>query len=235
MSANLEEHEEKIKVLQETLFAHERANDILSQNYEMMGRTVNTILEKVDELVEGLSSQKVLIERISNIDENIKEGFSRRDEKIKNIESQQQGGGCPPLKALHDTVNTNTVTSEKLEKKIDRNYREINEKIGSFVSGTVMRWAISLLTTGLIAVSIVYNSADKDLDKKIEKIAELNNENASNIQSLLVLNSQYEVRLLKEENDTVSSKEQFYELKGKFSNFENIFTMKNSNGDFKGN
>lgn len=136
---------------------------------------------KLDKVVEAMSMQNVLIERLSNMDKSVRDSFNRRDERLKVLEDTHSGSGCGALKVndenIHSLGRSIDTLRDAVEKGLTRSESRIDsveDRISTYVSGTVVRWAIGILITVMIMLSTIdrttHNLASEERDKLWNKI-----------------------------------------------------------------
>ena len=81
--------------VKDLVIAHDKHIEVMSQSIEHLADAVGTTNRKMEDIIEVLSNQQVQAERLSNMDENLRESFERVHNKIANLEEHQEAA-VPP-------------------------------------------------------------------------------------------------------------------------------------------
>ncbi len=81
--------------VKDLVIAHDKHIEVMSQSIEHLADAVGTTNRKMEDIIEVLSNQQVQAERLSNMDDNLKESFERVYSKIDAIETVQKAA-VPP-------------------------------------------------------------------------------------------------------------------------------------------
>jgi hypothetical protein len=142
------------------LSEHDKHIDTLSHAIEDLAATNSMTNIKIDKLVEAMGSYNVLTEKVDNISKNIVDSFTRRDDRIEVLERVQRTEGCSKIQIADNSIRSvgkslDAVRESLHETKIltDARMESIENKIGTFVGGTVVRWAIGLMVTGFVVLA----------------------------------------------------------------------------------
>ena len=77
---------------------HDKHIDKLAISVEHIATAVGSTNRKLEDIIDVISKQNILMEKFSNLETNLKESFSRVHEKIRILETTQNGSGCTNLK-----------------------------------------------------------------------------------------------------------------------------------------
>lgn len=119
---------------------HDKIIDSLATAVEHLATTTESTNVKLDKVVEALTTQNVLIERMNNMESNLKEAFARVYRRLEHVEGTHNGAGCTALKL-------NSQKDEELAERID-NIEDIIKWATRLIFGTVI---LSIL--GLVLIS----------------------------------------------------------------------------------
>ena len=61
--------------LRDLVIQHDKHMDVLATSVEQLAQSVATTAKKLDDVIEVISTQNVLIERMNNLDNNLKESL----------------------------------------------------------------------------------------------------------------------------------------------------------------
>lgn len=158
---------------------HDRHLDTLSSAVEGLANTASTTNGKLDKLVDAISSQNVLAEKVANMDHNIIDSFARRDARIASLEEVQKSIGCSKVQLAKESIgglgrSIDTIRDElkgHIQASTSR-MENIEDKISTFISGGVVRWSLGILVTMLAASYAVSNAKENNIMEKIEENAE---------------------------------------------------------------
>jgi len=81
--------------VKDLVITHDKHIEVMSQSIEHLADAVGTTNRKMEDIIEVLSNQHVQAERLSNMDENLKESFERVHTKIEDLETVQKAA-VPP-------------------------------------------------------------------------------------------------------------------------------------------
>jgi len=211
---------EEVKVKVE---AHDRSLEMVAMAIEDLAAAAGLTNNKLDKVVEALGMQSVIIERLNNMDNNIADSFKRRDERLNKLEDMQVIG-CSPLKvseenvkSLGRSVDTLRIAIEKGLGRSDARVDSIETKIGTFISGAVVRWAIGITVTVMLVLGAVDRtthenarvSRDKLWDRLDAVSADLKVQSTLNSQTAASVNS----TLLELRNNTADNREAIVQLR----------------------
>lgn len=147
---------------------------------------------KLDRVVDAITKHNVLEEKVNNMHANIEEGFRRRDEEIARLGKIQDGDGC---NRVHDNTSAIKELGRSLDTVRDR-VATVETDSKSFISGTVVRWAIGIVITLVLVTASVgrINSSNTASDIKYnnKEIVRLDKLVAGKIQAQEILTRQQE-------------------------------------------
>lgn len=123
--------EEDEKRLVDMVTRHDKIIDSLATAVEHLASSTELTNAKLDRVVDALTTQNVLIERMNNLDINLKETFGRIYKKIEDIEKTHNGEGCPALRL-------NVQKDKELEDRV-------------IVLEDIFKWLNRIILTAIIA------------------------------------------------------------------------------------
>ena len=124
---------------------HDKHIDKVADSVEHLAKAVGSTNRKLDDVIEVINKQNVLMERVSNMEINLKESFSRVHARLDLLENTHVGSGCSAMRLAiknEDVIKEDLVQLEKETKhkfdKIDSNLTWIVRLIiGGLVSGAI--------------------------------------------------------------------------------------------------
>ena len=106
---------------------HDKHIDKLALSIEHIAGAVGSTNRKLEDIIDVISKQNLLMEKFSNLETNLKEGFHRVHEEIRDIEDTHTKTGCGFVIAVNDKV-----------KKLESNQNRVVWTILTIVIGSVM-------------------------------------------------------------------------------------------------
>jgi len=132
------------------LMLHDKHIDVMSQSIEHLAAAVGTTNRKMDDIIDVISAQNVINEKLVNMDTNVRESFNRVHDKIRVVEDAQNTAGCSALKVLNGGVTVNT-----------KDISAIHDDIGDLQIEQrkhLPHWAIKWLATILVMQAIAFGT-----------------------------------------------------------------------------
>ena len=118
--------------LREKVAGHETRFVLIAQSMEHQSEALSSVATKVDNMIEMIAKQNVLMERLHNLEENLRESFGRVHKKITVLEDNQNGQGCSALKVNAQADAGRDARIKKLENSLTWVVRIV---IGSLITG----------------------------------------------------------------------------------------------------
>lgn len=158
--------------IQIKLAEHDGHIDTLSSAIEDLASTNGVTNQKLDKLVDTMSAQNVLIEKVNNMDKNLHDSFARRDFRLDALERTHLESGCSSVRLTHESVkslnksvDTMREAAKETNQAVHSRIKTAEEKIATYVSGTVVRWTLGIIITiMLVGVSVSSNNNERLLD-----------------------------------------------------------------------
>lgn len=130
--------------------------------------------KKLDKVAEALSTQSVIMEKLNNLDENIRDSFKRRDDRLLALETTQSGNGCAKLNVAEESIKSlgrSIDTLKAMHKSDDRLMSErvdkLESKTDSIVSATTIKWAIGITIAAVITFIGFVNTRYFEINSKV--------------------------------------------------------------------
>ena len=143
-----------------TVAEHSIQIDMLGKAMEDLAIATTHTNEKLDKVADALSVTSIIMEKLSNLDENIKDSFKRRDDRLDGLEKVQADSGCSKLnvaeesiKSLGRSIDTAKAIHKSDEKLMSDRVDKLEDKVDNIVSGATIKWAIGIflvITMGFI-------------------------------------------------------------------------------------
>ena len=154
--------------------SHDRSLEMVAMAIEDLAATAGATNVKLDKVVEAMSTHNVLVERFNNMDRMLTDSFQRRDDRLKHLESVQQTTGCAPLKVSDENIRSLGRSVDTLRDAMEKGFRRdegridaVDTRMGTFVSGVVVRWAIGIMITILIVVTAVNRDMQAEIREQL--------------------------------------------------------------------
>lgn len=166
--------------IENKLAEHDRHIDILSHAIEDLSATAGQTNEKLDKVVDALNTQNVLIERMNNLDVNLKESFGRIHDRIKRIDDIQDGAGCSKLAATNVNIDSLGRSVDTIRTTVSTNNTECKDRIlivenelDTYISGATLKWFLGgisfyIIMFGIYTVSHIHALESAVLSHSIE-------------------------------------------------------------------
>ena len=129
------------------LFQHDKSIDKLTGSVEHLVISMTASSKKLDDVIDVITTQNVLLEKVNYIEENIKESFTRVHDKINGIETMINTTGCESSRRLQDS-----------KPLYDEKIKVANKRIETLEASTIWisRTVIGALLTGSIATLFLF-------------------------------------------------------------------------------
>jgi len=181
--------------VKDLVMTHDKHIEVMSQSIEHLASAVGTTNSKMEEIIGVLSTQNVIMEKVNNMDTNIKEFADRIGSRIEAVEKTQNADGCAPLKVLESTAVIYDKRLGASEKHIGALYDETKR----IIPPSVIKWVLGLLileaiSFGTYTVQFLHEidtaarmqkvkseEIRKRYDEKIEKLENYINRNYGHI------------------------------------------------------
>ena len=145
---------------------HDKHIDTLAGSIENLAINVSDTNSKLGDVIEVMSHQTVLVERMNNMDNNVSESFKRAWGRLEKLEVMVDTNGCNIAKGLAVESNAfkdKLVVVNKRIKGTEESVTKLSDKLNETVTGNVIRWALGLLivysvTFGTYVVQSIHNT-----------------------------------------------------------------------------
>lgn len=168
--------------LEHMVISHDKHLDRLTTSVETLADSVGSTNRKLDDVIEVISAQNVMVERMNNMDVNMKEFAVDMRGKIKSLEETQSTTGCTPLKVSQESISGLGRSLDTIRERVE--IIEDNEK--SSVSGSVIRWGAGLLVTIII---VIVSVASDNINALREGVQDVDKTVASRIATQIGINN----------------------------------------------
>jgi len=145
------------------VLSHDKHIDTLASSIETLAESFTGTNVKLDNIVEALQTQNIIIERMNNLDNNLKETFNRYDARIKTIENCQNTIGCPALNLEQQKLDLLETSVEKLVDKID----DVIENQRNYISATTIKWGLFWIVSYLITFGVYVVQTTHKIDNSL--------------------------------------------------------------------
>lgn len=125
------------------LLVHDKHIEVMSQSIEHLAEAVGNTNKKMDNIIDVMSSQNVILEKVNNMDTNLKESFNRVHDKIRVIENAQNADGCTTLRVQSEHITNN-----------DREIKALKD----LQKNAVPQWLIKVLLGVLIVNAVSFGT-----------------------------------------------------------------------------
>ena len=163
---------------------HDKHLDSLTAVVGALSDNIKDSNHKLESILEILSTQNIIVERINNMDNNIRESFARTYKRVGDLEIIQNGPtGCAALQVEHQKVHD---MGKQLSALAD-DVKDVEDEQKTFVSGAVVRGVMVLALMYIasfgtyVVTSIQHNQLmahdNKDEIKAHQAVCNIINEN----------------------------------------------------------
>ena len=119
---------------------HDKHIDKVADSVEHLAKAVGSTNRKLDDVIEVINKQNVLMERVSNMEINLKESFSRVHARLDLLENTHVGSGCSAMRLAiknedvikEDLVQLEKETKHKFDNLLDSTILHIFDAGASF-------------------------------------------------------------------------------------------------------
>jgi len=161
----------------EMTIAHDKHIDSLAVSIEVLADNVeqsNTILNdsiketnsKLDTVIEVMSKQNVLAERLDNMDLNIKEFSQRVNKRFNILEQNQNIEGCPMLRISNEKTEAVHMEVQVVKDIVEKHATVLQ----SSISSTAIRWVGFIILGYAVTFGSYMLVTMHDIDTKTETI-----------------------------------------------------------------
>lgn len=146
---------------------HDKHIDKLTTSVEVLAGSMTETNNKLNTVIEVMTQQNVLIERVNHIDKDTKEAFNRVYADIREVKEQQSGKGC---------VASNSVAAEMHGVRKDISIHagtlaNVEDEVDGMISAATLKWAAVIIVGYMITFGTFVTKELHRLDKlTIEKI-----------------------------------------------------------------
>ena len=146
------------------LYETDKHVGVLAKSMEQLVVSVGTTNDKLTEIFTIVNSQNVLTEKISNMEEQLKDSFGRYGNRLEVLEMSHNTEGCVPLRSRITEISILRSDITDTKSKIE----EIEKAQKDNVSSAILRWS------GAIALSymIVFGTYMVKTTQELSVLAE---------------------------------------------------------------
>lgn len=154
------------EAIRDMVISHDKHIDSLSESIRSLIATQKEGNAKIDRLVEEISKQNVLIERVNNMDRELTESFKRVHTRLDKIEDTKDGDGCNALK-IQKTVLTD-VHNETVG--LSTRMKSVEDNLPKKVSWSIVQWIVAIMVGYSISFGTYIVTSIQDLEKTLVEI-----------------------------------------------------------------
>ena len=139
------------------VIAHDKHIDLLASSIESLANNVGATNGKLDDVIDVITQQNVLVERMNNLDTNVAESFNRAWGRFEKLEDMASHDGCEVAKKLHqdkELFNEKLKVSNKRVKDLEDDVKDTTDKIANTVSASTIKWAIGIF----LSYSVIFGA-----------------------------------------------------------------------------
>lgn len=115
---------------------HDKHIDKLTSSVEVLAGSVGSTNKKLDDVIEIITQQNILAEKVNHIDTDTREAFVRIDERVRKIEEAREDKGCSALKVAVTTTNSLGRSVDTVKSRVNK----LEDHVDGTVSSVVIRW-----------------------------------------------------------------------------------------------
>ena len=140
--------------IKDMVILHDKHIDSLATSIETLAAGVLETNHKIESMLEIMAKQNILIERMNNLDGNLRESFSRVHKRLDKLETiQSSSDGCTALKIEHQKVNDIKRSQDVLRTDVDT----LEKTSQTFVTSGTIKWGLVLALTYILAFGTYVN------------------------------------------------------------------------------
>lgn len=174
MSELYEERRKDYGDMYTSVAEHSIQIDALGKAMEDLAIATTHTNEKLDKVADALSVTSIIMEKLSNLDENIKDSFKRRDDRLDVVERTQSASGCSKLNVAEETIkglgrsiDTAKAIHKSDEKLMSDRVDKVEDKVENIVSGATIKWAIGIFLVVMMSFIGFVNARYSEVSQKI--------------------------------------------------------------------
>ena len=122
---------------------HDKHIDMLSSSIVSLSTSMDSSNQKLDTVIDALTHQNVIVERMNNMDINIAESFNRAWHRLGKLEDTAANSGCEASKILRKDQSVSDEKAKVANKRIN-DLEDVVHNSDNITSGTV-KWVLGLL------------------------------------------------------------------------------------------
>ena len=145
---------------------HDKHIDMLAGSITSLSTSMDSSNSKLDTVIDALTHQNVIIERMNNMDVNISESFNRAWKRLDTLEDTTKNEGCEAAKLVKKDTEAIADKALSANKRI-ANLETAHSLIDTVSSGTV-KWVSGLLLFYSIIFGTYVTSAIHDNDTALQ-------------------------------------------------------------------
>ena len=145
---------------------HDKHLDVLSGSISNLSTSMESSNQKLDTVIDALTHQNVIIERMNNMDVNISESFNRAWKRLDKLEDIDKNDGCEAAKLLKKDTEA-IVDKVRFSSKRITALETVNGLTDSISAGTV-KWVAGLLLFYSIIFGTYITSSIHDNDTALQ-------------------------------------------------------------------
>jgi len=141
-------------VIEGMVIAHDKHLDSLASSVESLAKSVGGTNKKLDDIIEVISTQNVMVERINNMDINIREFAVEIRKKVSGIEQAQTDISI---------MNTKLSGLDRSVDNIRGDVEALEVASEDTVNKYVLMWGIGVLVSIVLAAASIVNTNIHDV------------------------------------------------------------------------
>jgi len=148
--------------IRDLVIKHDAHIDTLATSIEQLANGVGATNKKLEDVIDVITQQNILFERVNNMDKDIAESFTRAKDRIKVVEDTIKEQGCELAKDLNrekDTFGEKIVVANK-------RIKDLEELSRTYVPGPMIRWAAFVFLTYSITFGVYVVTELHTIDKR---------------------------------------------------------------------
>ena len=122
---------------------HDKHIDMLSNSIVSLSGSMNASNTKLDTVIDAITHQNVIIERMNNMDINIGESFTRAWKRLDKLEDTAENSGCEASKILRKDYDMAMEKQKVANKRITD--LEVDSSNSDSISANTVKWVVGLL------------------------------------------------------------------------------------------
>lgn len=152
------------------VIGHDKHIDSLTSSISILADSVGSTNSKLDNVIDVITQQNVLVERMNNMDHNVVESFNRAWVRIDKLEKIASNDGCEAAKLLQKDklmIEDKLKVTNSRVADLEADTKGISIRIREYVSGATVKWAMGILAFYAVTFGAYTVTSTHDMDTTV--------------------------------------------------------------------